>query len=215
MYDNAHSKVRITNSYSNPINVSVGVHQGSVLSPLLFIIVTEALSREFRTGFPWELLYADELAIVAESIGELKVRLKNWKDGVKEKGLNVNVGKNKVLRSRHDVSKLKIASVKFPCGVCMKDVGANSILSCQNWVHKRCSGIKTCLRNCEDFICKTCSATTRAVDPFPTCIAINRDKFEIVSEFCYLNALGQTGDYTEDVTARIGTAWKTFHELLL
>ena len=43
MYDNAHSKVKITNSYSNPIIISVGVHQGSVLSPL-FITVMEALS---------------------------------------------------------------------------------------------------------------------------------------------------------------------------
>ena len=55
MYDNAHSKVRITNSYSNPINVSEGAHQGSVLSPILFIFVMEALSRQFRTGCPWEL----------------------------------------------------------------------------------------------------------------------------------------------------------------
>ena len=29
-----------------------GVHQGSVLSPLLFIIILEALSREFQTGCP-------------------------------------------------------------------------------------------------------------------------------------------------------------------
>ena len=49
MYDNAHSEVRI-NSYGNQINVSVGVHEGSVLSPLLFIIVMETLSSEFRTG---------------------------------------------------------------------------------------------------------------------------------------------------------------------
>ena len=80
MYGNAHSKVRITNSYSNPIKVPVGVHQGSVLSPLLFIIVMKALSREFRTGCPWELLYADGLVIVPESLGELKVRLKNLQD---------------------------------------------------------------------------------------------------------------------------------------
>ena len=124
----------ITNSYSNPINVSVGVHQVSVLSPLLFIIVMEALSREFRTCCPWELSYADEFVIVAESLGELKARLKNCKDGLEEKGLKVNVVKTKVLCSRHDVSKSKIASVKFPCGVCMKGVGANLILclSCRN-----------------------------------------------------------------------------------
>ena len=77
----------------------------------------EALSREFRTGCPWELLYADDLVIVAESLGALKVRLKNWKDGLEEKGLKVNVGKTKVLCSTHDVPKSKIASVKFPSGV--------------------------------------------------------------------------------------------------
>ena len=58
-----------------------------MLSPLLFIITIEARSHEFRTGCPWELLYADDLVIVAESLGELKVRLKNWKDGLKKKGL--------------------------------------------------------------------------------------------------------------------------------
>ena len=43
------------------------MHQGSVLSPLLFIIVLEALSREFREGLPMELLYADDLVLVAET----------------------------------------------------------------------------------------------------------------------------------------------------
>ena len=46
---------------ARPFSVRVGVHQGSVLSPLLFIIVLEALSREFREGLPMELLYADDL----------------------------------------------------------------------------------------------------------------------------------------------------------
>ena len=65
--------------YSNKVNINVGVHQGSVLSPLLFIIVLEALSREFRTGCPWELLYADDLVITAEDPEELETKLSNWK----------------------------------------------------------------------------------------------------------------------------------------
>ena len=81
MYSNARSKVRASSSYSEPIDVSVGVHQGSVLSLLLFIIVMEALSREFRTGGPWQLLHADDLVIVAESLEELKVNLESWKNG--------------------------------------------------------------------------------------------------------------------------------------
>ena len=39
----------------------VGMPQGSVLSPLLFILVLETLFREFRTGATWELPYADDL----------------------------------------------------------------------------------------------------------------------------------------------------------
>ena len=72
----------------------------------------KALSCEFRPVCLWELLYADYLVIVTESLCELKVRLKNWKDGLEEKGLKLNTGKSKVLYSRHNVSKSKIASVK-------------------------------------------------------------------------------------------------------
>ena len=128
IYYSTHSKVSITNSYSNQINISVGVHQGSMLSPLLFIIVMKDLTCEFRTGCTLKLLYADDLIIIAELLGELKVRLKNWKDGLEEKGPKVNVGKTKGLCSRHDVSKLKITSAKVPCDICMKGVGVNSIL---------------------------------------------------------------------------------------
>jgi len=43
------------------------MHQGSALSSLLFLIVMDALSREFRVAVPWELLYADDLVVIAET----------------------------------------------------------------------------------------------------------------------------------------------------
>ena len=52
MYNNARSRVRVGSEYSEEFEVGVGVHQGSVLSPLLFIIVLEDLSRDFRVGCP-------------------------------------------------------------------------------------------------------------------------------------------------------------------
>ena len=67
------------NTYSDEFGVEVGVHQGSVLSPLLFVIVLKALSREFRTGTPWKLLYADDLVISAETEEGLKMKLNKWK----------------------------------------------------------------------------------------------------------------------------------------
>jgi len=43
------------------------MQQGSALSSLLLLIVMEALSREFRVALPWELLYADDLVVIAET----------------------------------------------------------------------------------------------------------------------------------------------------
>ena len=77
--------------------MKVGVHQGSILSPLLFIIVLEALSREFRAGVPWEDLYADDLVIINDSLEECVRRLLLWKEAMEKKGLRVNAGKTKVL----------------------------------------------------------------------------------------------------------------------
>ena len=44
MHNNVRSRVRVGDKYSEEFSVEVGVHQGSVLSPLLFIIVLEAHS---------------------------------------------------------------------------------------------------------------------------------------------------------------------------
>ena len=39
-------------------------------------MVLERLSVEFRTSCPWELLYADDLVLVAKSLEELTGKLK-------------------------------------------------------------------------------------------------------------------------------------------
>ena len=87
MYANAKSAVRVNSQYSAEFDVKVGVHQGSVLSPLLFIIVMEALSRDFRISCPWELLYADDLVISADTLEELLFKLGQWKTELDAKGL--------------------------------------------------------------------------------------------------------------------------------
>ena len=88
MYHNTKSRVRVNNTFTDEFGVKVGVHQGSVLSPLLFIIVLEALTREFRTGTPWELLYANDLVIVAETKEDLRRKLPKWKAEMEEKRLS-------------------------------------------------------------------------------------------------------------------------------
>ena len=62
MYANAQSRVRVGEGFSVEFEVKVGVHQGSILSPLLFIIVlkpyheSSALGSPGRTCMPMTLL---------------------------------------------------------------------------------------------------------------------------------------------------------------
>ena len=85
-YKEVRSRVRVGDEYSNSFDVRVGVHQGSVLSPLLFVILLEALSMELRTGCPWEILYSDDLMVSAQSMDELLVKLRTWRSEMEKKG---------------------------------------------------------------------------------------------------------------------------------
>ena len=60
---------------SNSFEVKVGVHQASVLSPLLFDIVMDVMTKEVRGGLPRELIYADDLILAATSREELRRKL--------------------------------------------------------------------------------------------------------------------------------------------
>ena len=69
--------------------MKVGLYQGSVFSPLLFVIEMEMISRELRAGLPLELLYADDLILMAESEENLRDKIVKWKSGSEAKGLKM------------------------------------------------------------------------------------------------------------------------------
>ena len=56
---------------SESFEVKVGLYQGSVLSLLLFAAVMDAVSSEARSSLPSELLYADDLLLMAPTMEQL------------------------------------------------------------------------------------------------------------------------------------------------
>ena len=74
----------------------------------------------------------------------LRNKFKKWKKAYESKGLNVNLGKTKVMVScgitKDGLSKSKVD----PFGVCGLRVKANSVLClrCGKWIHGRCAGVK-------------------------------------------------------------------------
>jgi len=127
MYTGAKTVLGTVYGNSNGFEVKVGMHQGSALSPLLFVIVMEALSREFRVALLWELLYADDLVAIAKTEDDLINRLDEWKDNMQNRGIRVNMNKSKVMITR-EWQEVTEKAVRWPCAVCDSDVGNNSIV---------------------------------------------------------------------------------------
>ena len=228
MYEEARTVVRTPCGDSASFTVNVGVHQGSVLSPLLFVIVMEAITRVARVGLPWELLYADDLILVSESPDDLKKRLHCWKEALEDKGMRVNVNKTKVMVcGRTEKVDTYEESGKFPCGVCGEGVRSNSVLctSCSKWVHKRCSGIKGKLdEKLVGFVCRRCSGVGNVgqnvnvqKDPSGEKGEMDMDRglsLEVVSNFCYLgDVLDSQGGMEMALNARIKKGWNAFRQL--
>jgi len=109
---------------------------------------------------------------------------------------------------------------KWPCGVCKKGVGNNSILchGCKKWIHKHCSGVKGSLRNAsQSFICRCCKVDRPITHGLNTDLHLdigNGVLLEKVDKFCYLEYVGCRWGCDSAVTSTVGSAWKKFREYL-
>lgn len=97
MYRGTTSEVRTIAGTSRPFPIKVGVHQGSALSPLLFILVIDWATRSIQRPAPWTLLYADDVMLAHEKREDLQRDVQLWKDTLAAIGLRLNVGKTEYL----------------------------------------------------------------------------------------------------------------------
>ena len=126
LYTEACTVVKTYAGLSESFEVKVGLNQWSVLSPLLFAAVMDVVTSEARSGLPFELLYADDLVIMAPTLEQLGRRVAEWRSILLDNGSKVNAGKSKVMVGSSG-GKMIVNSGKWPCGVCGKGVQANSV----------------------------------------------------------------------------------------
>ena len=75
---------------------------------------------------PSELLYADDLVIMAPTMEQIDRHVAEWRASLLDKGLKVNAGNSKVMVGGSG-GKTIVNSGKWPCSVCGKGVQANSV----------------------------------------------------------------------------------------
>ena len=63
MYRGCKTKVRSAAGESDSFNVDVGLHQGSALSPYLFVILMDVLTEGVRKEVPESMMFADDIVL--------------------------------------------------------------------------------------------------------------------------------------------------------
>ncbi|CAK1593075.1 unnamed protein product [Parnassius mnemosyne] len=110
MYRNSDSIVRTAVGDTTPFPITIGVHQGSVLSPYLFSVILDELSASVqKLPQPWLLMYADDIALVDKDKGRLTRRVHAWREALENGGLKLNVAKTEYMACNStDLTSLRI-----------------------------------------------------------------------------------------------------------
>ena len=186
-------------------------HQGSVLSPLVFAIVVDVVTESVTNGLMSEMLYADDLVLMSETMEGLREKFWKWKEALERKGLKANLGKTKVVVSGAE-GEVSVSKV-HPRGICGKRVMANSVLcvKCGKWIHGRCMKVKRVTSWFgRDFVCGRCK---KQADGLVEPVEELCEEVETVRGFCYLrDRVNASGGCEAAVTARARIGWVKFRE---
>jgi hypothetical protein len=93
MYDNVVTSVRTSDGDTNDFLINIGLHQGSALSPYLFTLVMDEVTRDIQGDIPWCMLFADDVVLVDESRTWVDQKLELWRRTLEAKGFRISRSK--------------------------------------------------------------------------------------------------------------------------
>ena len=97
MYRDVYTVVRCSVGVTEGFGVKVGLHQGSALSPYVFNIVMDCMTRDVRESVPWSVLYADDIVLCAERRDVLEDKLERWRVALESRGMRISRSKTEYM----------------------------------------------------------------------------------------------------------------------
>ena len=97
MYKGVTTNVRACGKVTKDFPISIGLHQGSALSPYLFNLVVDVLTEPIKEEIPKCMLFADDIVLLAESKKEINSKLEIWRQTLELKGLRLSRSKTEYM----------------------------------------------------------------------------------------------------------------------
>ena len=125
MYKESRTKMQTKHGQTEDFLVSVGVHQGSALSPYLFILCIDEMTHHLIHSKPennLELLFANDFMLTANSSQVLQNRLEIWRDVMESHGLKFSRRKTEFM-SLVENENLQLQGIQLNKVDCFKYLG--------------------------------------------------------------------------------------------
>ena len=97
MYTRAITCVQTQGGLTKYFPISVGLHQGSTLSPYLFALVMDVLTRHLQEDVPWCMLFADDILLVDKTKEGVQEKLELWRSTLESKGFRLSRSKTEYM----------------------------------------------------------------------------------------------------------------------
>jgi hypothetical protein len=97
IYDNVVTSVRTSDGNTNDFLINIGLYQGSALSPFLFALVMDEVTRDIQGGIPWCMLFTDDVVLVDERT-RVDQKLKLWRRTLETRGFRLSRSKTDYMK---------------------------------------------------------------------------------------------------------------------
>ena len=105
MYKDATTFVRIYDGNTTDFSINIGLHQGSALSPYLFALVMDEVTRDIQGEIPWCMLFADDVVLVDQSSVVVNRKLELWRRTLESKGFRLSRTKTEYMMCDFSTTK--------------------------------------------------------------------------------------------------------------
>ncbi|KAL5184701.1 DNA topoisomerase 1 [Glycine soja] len=105
---------------SDDFSITIGLHQGSTLSPYLFTLILDVLTEQIQEIASRCMLFVDDIVLLGESREELNERLETWRRALETHGFRLSRSKSEYMeckfnkRRRVSNSEVKIGDHIIP-----------------------------------------------------------------------------------------------------
>lgn len=105
MYDGATTSVRTVGGETRDFPISTGLHQGSAISPYLFTLVMDELTKDIQGDIPWCMMFADDIVLIDETCEGVNRKLELWRNTLETKGFKLSRNKTEYMHCNFSEGK--------------------------------------------------------------------------------------------------------------